>query len=449
MSQEEGIAYCEKLFAPWLDGNPLVSNASHLRGSAIWIRFPRVICNTWVHWNTLDTARGERRVPVVLMGDAAHTAHFSIGSGTKLALEDSIELARCLSGAEGSVEHGLKHYEEVRSVEVLKIQNAARNSTEWFENVKRYAGLEPEQFAYSLLTRSQRISHENLRLRDPAWLEGFERWIAERAGAPAPAGQRPAMPMLTPHQARGVRLKNRIMVSPMAMYSCQDGVPGDFHLVHLGGRAMGGAGLVMVEMTCVSPDARITPDAPACGMTSRRALSPASWTSCTATATPASACRSAMPAAGLDPAGLAEDRPSAGRRQLAAAVGLGAALYRGRVADAARHDARRHGSGARQLRGRHPAGRRRRFRLAGAALRPRLSAVQLHLAPDQPARRRIWRQPGEPAALSAGSVPRGARRLARGQAHVGADLGARLGRGRHHPDDAVEIARRFRPPAPT
>ena len=200
-----------------------------LRGSAIWIRFPRVICNTWVHWNTLDTARGERRVPVVLMGDAAHTAHFSIGSGTKLALEDSIELARCLSGAEGSVEHGLKHYEEVRSVEVLKIQNAARNSTEWFENVKRYAGLEPEQFAYSLLTRSQRISHENLRLRDPAWLEGFERWIAERAGAPAPAGQRPAMPMLTPYQARGVRLKNRIMVSPMAMYSCQDGVPGDFH----------------------------------------------------------------------------------------------------------------------------------------------------------------------------------------------------------------------------
>jgi anthraniloyl-CoA monooxygenase len=262
MSQEEGIAYCEKLFAPWLDGNPLISNATHLRGSAIWIRFPRVICNTWVHWNKLDTARGERRVPVVLMGDAAHTAHFSIGSGTKLALEDAIELARCLSGAEGSVEAGLKHYEEVRSVEVLKIQNAARNSTEWFENVERYADLEPEQFAYSLLTRSQRISHENLRLRDPAWLEGFERWIAERAGAAAAPGQRPAIPMLTPYQARGVRLKNRILVSPMAMYSCTDGVPGDFHLVHLGARAMGGAGLVMVEMTCVSPDGRITPGCP-------------------------------------------------------------------------------------------------------------------------------------------------------------------------------------------
>ncbi|MPT38484.1 MAG: bifunctional salicylyl-CoA 5-hydroxylase/oxidoreductase, partial [Achromobacter sp.] len=155
-----------------------------------------------------------------------------------------------------------KHYEEVRSVEVLKIQNAARNSTEWFENVARYADLEPEQFAYSLLTRSQRISHENLRLRDPAWLEGFERWIAEHAGEATAPGARPALPMLTPFKVRGVRLKNRILVSPMAMYSCVEGVPGDFHLVHLGARAMGGAGLVMVEMTCVSPDGRITPGCP-------------------------------------------------------------------------------------------------------------------------------------------------------------------------------------------
>ena len=195
------------------------------------------------------------------MGDAAHTAHFSIGSGTKLALEDAIELARSLRSA-GGIEAGLRHYEEVRSVEVLKIQNAARNSTEWFENVERYAGLEPEQFAYSLLTRSQRISHENLRLRDAAWLQGFERWIAEHAGETVPEGRRPPMPMLTPYQARGLRLKNRIVVSPMAMYSCTDGVPGDFHLVHLGARAMGGAGLVMVEMTCTSPDARITPGCP-------------------------------------------------------------------------------------------------------------------------------------------------------------------------------------------
>ncbi len=257
MSQEEGIAYCEKLFAPWLDGNALVSNATHLRGSAIWIRFPRVICDTWVHEQKLPSGR---TVPVVLMGDAAHTAHFSIGSGTKLALEDAIELRRSILANDNNLAAGLHHYEEVRSVEVLKIQNAARNSTEWFENVERYAALEPEQFAYSLLTRSQRISHENLRLRDPKWLEGYERWLSGKHDAQA--GERPMPPMHIPFKLRTVTLKNRIVVSPMAMYSCVDGVPGDFHLVHLGSRAMGGAGLVMVEMTCVSPEGRITPGCP-------------------------------------------------------------------------------------------------------------------------------------------------------------------------------------------
>ena len=250
MSQEEGIAYCEKLFAPYLDGNPLISNAGHLRGSAIWIQFPRVICERWVQWNEVDG----KRVPVVLMGDAAHTAHFSIGSGTKLALEDAIELARTIKSVDGSLEEALKHYEAVRSVEVLKIQNAARNSTEWFENVKRYEDLEPEQFAYSLLTRSQRISHENLRVRDKEWLEGYESWLAERAGSKPAA----VPPMLTPYTVRGVELKNRVVVSPTAMYSCKSGVPGTFHMVHLGSRALGGAGLVMVEMTAVSPDGRIT-----------------------------------------------------------------------------------------------------------------------------------------------------------------------------------------------
>jgi len=257
MSQEDGIAYCEKLFAPWLGGNALVSNATHLRGSAIWIRFPRVICDTWVHEQKLPS---ERTVPVVLMGDAAHTAHFSIGSGTKLALEDAIELRRSILANDNNLAAGLHHYEEVRSVEVLKIQNAARNSTEWFENVERYAALEPEQFAYSLLTRSQRISHENLRLRDPKWLEGYERWLSGKHDAQA--GERPVPPMHIPFKLRTVTLKNRIVVSPMAMYSCVDGVPGDFHLVHLGSRAMGGAGLVMVEMTCVSPEGRITPGCP-------------------------------------------------------------------------------------------------------------------------------------------------------------------------------------------
>lgn len=258
MSQEEGIAYCEKLFAPYLDGHPLISNASHLRGSAIWIQFPRVICERWVHWNDIDG----KRVPVVLMGDAAHTAHFSIGSGTKLALEDAIELARTLKNVDGPLEAALEHYEAVRSVEVLKIQNAARNSTEWFENVARYAGLEPEQFAYSLLTRSQRISHENLRVRDPQWLESYERWLAQRAGVQAADNARPCPPLLTPYTVRGITLKNRVVVSPTLLYSSQDGVPGAFHLVHLGSRAMGGAGLLLTEMTAVAPDARMTPGCP-------------------------------------------------------------------------------------------------------------------------------------------------------------------------------------------
>ena len=271
MSQAEGVAYCERLFAPWLDGHPLISNATHLRGSANWIRFPRVICQSWVHWNELAAPAGARKVPVILMGDAAHTAHFSIGSGTKLALEDAIELSRCLDAynqpqadaAAPPIEEmqaALKRYDALRSVEVLKIQNAARNSTEWFENVSRYAALEPEQFAYSMLTRSQRISHENLRVRDRDYVAGLENWLAERSGMAPQAA--PVPPMFTPYTLRGTTLQNRVVVSPMLTYSCSKGVPGDFHLVHLGARALGGAGMVMVEMTSVSPEGMTTPACP-------------------------------------------------------------------------------------------------------------------------------------------------------------------------------------------
>jgi len=261
MSQEEGIAFCERLFAPWLDGEALISNASHLRGSAIWIRFPRVICDRWVHWNEgFEMAPGQTRdVPVVLMGDAAHTAHFSIGSGTKLALEDAIELARCLQGADGDLRAGLAHYQDVRSVEVLKIQNAARNSTEWFENVRRYADFEPEQFTYSLLTRSQRISHENLRLRDPGWVDSYERWLAGRSGVPVAEEQAPPLPMLTPCRVRRLNLRNRVVVSPTMLQAAgDDGVAGNFHRMYLGSRALSGAGLVMMEMTAVTPEGRVT-----------------------------------------------------------------------------------------------------------------------------------------------------------------------------------------------
>ena len=250
MEQREAIRFCERLFARYVDGHTLMSNAKHLRGSAIWIRFPRVVCERWVHWRDGDG----RRVPVVLIGDAAHTAHFSVGSGTKLALEDAIALADAITSAE-PLEAALQRYEAVRSVEVLKIQNAARNSTEWFEHVARYVGLPLEQFAYSLLTRSQRISHENLRVRDPAFVTALERWYAAQTASPRAV----VPPMFTPFALRGLTLANRVVVSPMAQYSCRDGTPDDYYLVHLGSRAHGGAGLVFTEMVCVAPDARISP----------------------------------------------------------------------------------------------------------------------------------------------------------------------------------------------
>ena len=254
MSQEDGIAFCERLFAKYLDGHALMNNATHVRGSAIWIRFPRVVCEHWVH----DVSINDKKVPLVLMGDAAHTAHFSIGSGTKLALEDAIELARCFS-QHADIAQALHAYEAVRSVEVLKIQNAARNSTEWFENVDRYSSMEAEQFFYSMMTRSQRISHENLRVRDASWLKGYEQWLAKSTATPDKSAP---PPMLLPLKVRDITLKNRIVVSPMATYSAVDGLVQDFHLVHLGARALGGAALVFVEMTSPTPEGRITPGCP-------------------------------------------------------------------------------------------------------------------------------------------------------------------------------------------
>ncbi|MFO1329312.1 MAG: bifunctional salicylyl-CoA 5-hydroxylase/oxidoreductase [Rubrivivax sp.] len=255
---DASIAFCERLFAANLKGERLMSNARHLRGSA-WLNFQRVSCAQWSLFNG--------RSHVVLMGDAVHTAHFAIGSGTKLALEDAIELAALFDaqGHEaGHIPEVLQRYQAARRIDVLRLQNAAWNAMEWFEVVgRRYADtLPPEQFMYSMLTRSQRISHENLRLRDAAWLGGFERWFAARAGVDVPPERPAPPPMLTPFTLRSVTLKNRVVVSPMAQYSCVDGVPGDFHLVHLGSRALGGAGLVVAEMTCPSPDARITPGCP-------------------------------------------------------------------------------------------------------------------------------------------------------------------------------------------
>ena len=245
MGQEQALGVCENLFAKYLDGHPLQSNATHLVGSAAWLNFRRIKCERWNAGN------------VILLGDAAHTAHFSIGSGTKLALEDAIKLAYVLNRESLSLEAALDEYQAERNLEVLKLQNSARNSTEWFETLERYLHFEPLQFAYSLLTRSQRISHENLRLRDREWLEGVERWFWKRATGGR--SNTTAPPMFAPFRLRDMSIENRITVSPMAMYSAVDGVPNDFHFVHLGERALGGAGLVFTEMTCVSPEGRISP----------------------------------------------------------------------------------------------------------------------------------------------------------------------------------------------
>jgi anthraniloyl-CoA monooxygenase len=256
------VAFSEELLGEWLGGHRLVHNAPHQAGDP-WQRFTVVRNATWHHGR------------VVLIGDAAHTAHFSIGSGTKLAMEDAISLARHLDIA-ADRETALRGYEAERMTEALRLQNAARNSMEWFENVPRYVTLPPEQFAYSLLTRSQRVTHENLRMRDAAYVAGVERWFAgeESAGAAAgaasagapsaaatasPSADHPAPPLFTPYRVRGLTLPNRIVVAPMDMYSATDGLPDDFHLVHLGSLALGGAALVMTEMTCVSAEGRITP----------------------------------------------------------------------------------------------------------------------------------------------------------------------------------------------
>jgi len=244
MSKEETVETCRTVFEDHLDGHKLMSNAAHLRGSAVWMNFPRVICEKWYHEN------------VVLMGDAAATAHFSIGSGSRLAFDSAIALAGYLH-SEPTMQDAFERYQEERRLEVLRLQSAARNSLEWFEEVERYLDQDPVQFNYNLLTRSQRISHENLRLRDPDWLESAERWFMDRAGLPEDAPHR--TPMFTPFKLRGMGLKNRVVVSPMAQYKAVDGCPSDWHFVHYAERAKGGAGLVYTEMTCVSPEGRITP----------------------------------------------------------------------------------------------------------------------------------------------------------------------------------------------
>ncbi len=244
MPKEETVETCRKIFEKHLGGHDLISNAAHLRGSAVWMQFPRVICEKWYNGN------------VVLMGDAAATGHYSIGSGSRLAFDSAIALADYLH-SEPTMEQAFQRYQEERRLEVLRLQSAARNSLEWFEQVERYLDMPQEQLVYSLLTRSQRISHENLRLRDPKWLRSAENWFQKQAG-----GKAGRAPMFAPYTLRGMELVNRVVVSPMAQYKAKDGTPTDWHLVHYAERAKGGAGLVYTEMTCISPEGRITPGCP-------------------------------------------------------------------------------------------------------------------------------------------------------------------------------------------
>ncbi|MFD5269473.1 bifunctional salicylyl-CoA 5-hydroxylase/oxidoreductase [Streptomyces sp. NPDC058335] len=231
VTPQESVERCAKIFADALGGRPLRSNNS------AWTTFRTVVNERWSHGN------------VVLLGDAAHTAHFSIGSGTKLAVEDALALTACLE-EHPDLRSALTAYEEERRPVVASAQRAARASLEWFENLALYVGQPPRRFAFNLLTRSRRVTHDNLRLRDGRFTTGVEREFGCPPGTP---------PMFTPFRLRGLTLRNRVVVSPMDMYSAADGVPGDLHLVHLGARALGGAGLVMTEMVCVSPEGRITP----------------------------------------------------------------------------------------------------------------------------------------------------------------------------------------------
>ncbi|ACZ29346.1 NADH:flavin oxidoreductase/NADH oxidase [Xylanimonas cellulosilytica DSM 15894] len=238
VSDEHAVARIAEIFADELQGHAIATNNSK------WINFHTVRNERWHHEN------------VVLLGDAAHTAHFSIGSGTKLAMEDALALAACLH-EHPRLDEALAAYQTERKPVVESTQRAAQASLEWFENIGMYAHQDPSEFAFNLLTRSRRITFENLHDRDAAFATRIGSAFARRQG-----GDEGAPAMFQPVRVGELELKNRVMLSPMDMYSATDGMIDEFHLVHLGSKALGGAGLVMTEMTCVSPEGRITPGCP-------------------------------------------------------------------------------------------------------------------------------------------------------------------------------------------
>jgi anthraniloyl-CoA monooxygenase len=241
LNEAQSAEFCERLFAEHLGGEKLLINRS------IWRSFPNIRCDSWRHHN------------VVLLGDAAHTAHFSIGSGTKLAMEDAIVLADAVQQHPGDVDAALKAYEAARRLDVAKLQRVAQTSLEWFENSERYQQQHPERFVFNLMTRSRRITYDNLQKRDPALVARVDAVVAAEEGKALLPQSTVVPPAFVPFRVRDCVLPNRVVLSPMCQYSATDGVIDDWHLVHLGSRAVGGCGLVLTEMTNVSAIGRITP----------------------------------------------------------------------------------------------------------------------------------------------------------------------------------------------
>ena len=418
-SDEQSVARVRELIGDLLQGHQILLNNSK------WQTFATISNATWRNGN------------VVLLGDAAHTAHFSIGSGTKLAMEDALALAACLH-EHPDVPSALAAYEAERRPVVLSTQRAARASLDWFESIGHYVEQPPEQFAFNIVTRSRRITYDNLRLRDPEFVAGMDAWFAgheaargvlpavsEQAGEPA---GRP--PMFHPYRLGRLELANRVVVSPMDMYSADDGMPTDFHLVHLGARALGGAGLVMTEMVCVSPTGRITPGCAGIYTPEQERA----WARVTGFVHERSGAKVGIQLGplgpqGLDPADVGGHRPAAAGRQLADRRAVRGAVLAGKPGPA-RAQPGRVGRDHRGLRGLHPGRRAGRLRPARTALRTRLPALVVPVAAVEPAHRPLRRRARQPAALPARGVRRGARGLAGDKSDQRADLGDRLVRGR-------------------
>ena len=394
-SDQESIDRIRELFADVLDGHEVMANNSR------WISFTTVRNEHWVR--TADD-----QAPVVILGDAAHTAHFSIGSGTKLAMEDALALAACLH-EQDELADALATYETERKAVVLSTQRAAQASLEWFENLDQYVHQDPLQFGFNIMTRSRRVTYDNLRLRDPEFVARCDEWYAGHVGA---TDVRP--PMFQPARiaspdGTSLDLVNRVVVSPMDMYVAVDGLISDFHLVHLGGKALGGAGLVMTEMVCVSPEGRITPGCAGIWDDEQQAA----WRRVTDFVHTTTAARIGLQlghsgAQGLDPADVGGHRPAARGGQLGGGRPLTRRLPRGRQPGPARADPCRDGCHPRRVRRGGPSRRGRRLRPARAALRPRLPALGLPLAGHQPPHRRLRRRHRRAAALPAGGLRRDA-----------------------------------------